>query len=122
MEPTSYLIVADKVMGLANKIFAFSRTRAKASAEERKRIAVLLEKIEREVAFIGQQINRKIIPVAACEAAVTYSKQVPPILTSVYSEEIANQIGLTLAEVFETRSVAEVILASKSPDSTAQLN
>jgi len=66
-------------------------------------------------------MDRKIIPTAKCEAILAYSIQVPPILESVYSEEIANQIGLTLAEVFEARSLAEVILAASSPESKAEL-
>lgn len=121
MEPISAFAMADKIMKIVTQMFLVARTRAKGKSEDRRKAAALLDKIEKEVLSVAKQMNRKIIPDNTCAAIFAYSEQVPPILSTVYSDEVATKIGVELADVFEARRLARAILDSNAGNSKAEL-
>lgn len=110
-----WLGVAKGITGIAEKIFGGLAKYGKLKAEERKKLADLLDDIADEVLAIAKQMNKKEIPNTPCMRVLAYSKQLPPLVERVYDAKIAEQLGDELAAVYESRRLARAILQTANP-------
>jgi hypothetical protein len=102
-----WLIVAKGVTNIAEKIFGGISKYEKLKIEERKKVAALLDRIAGDVLSIAKQMNNKKVPIRACNAILTYSRQLPPLVERVYDPEEAKILGVELAAVYDSRRLAE---------------
>jgi hypothetical protein len=107
-----WLAVAKGVTTLGEKIFGGLNKYQKLKAADREKVADLLDMIAKDVLQIAKQMNKKDIPETPCARILTYSVQLPPLLERVYDKEIADQLRLELAEVYDSRRLARAILSS----------
>lgn len=110
-----WLGVAKGVTGIAEKIFGGLAKYGKLKAEEREKLADLLDDIAEEVLSIAKQMNKREIPTTPCERVLAYSKQLPPLVERVYDADIAEQLGSELAAVYQSRKLARSILETANP-------
>jgi hypothetical protein len=110
-----WLSVAKGITGIAEKIFGGLGKYGKLKAEERERLADLLDDIAKEVLSIAKQMNKKEIPSTPCERVLAYSIQLPPLVERVYDANIAEQLGSELAAVYQSRRLARSILQTSNP-------
>lgn len=105
-----WLSVAEGVTAISEKIFAGLSKYRELKAADRKRLADLLDNIAKDVMSIAQQMREKEIPTSVCASIYTYSRQLPRLVERVYDKEIAEQLGLELAAVYDARAFARAIL------------
>jgi hypothetical protein len=111
-----WLAVAKGVTGISEKIFGGLTKYSKLKAEERKRLADLLDEIADEVLAIAKQMNKREIPNRPCSRVLVYSQQLPPLVERLYDEKVAEQLGEELAAVYQSRRLARAILCSPNPN------
>jgi hypothetical protein len=104
-----WLTLAQGITSIGSKIFGDLSKYSHLKAEQRKKIADLLDDIAKDVLSVSKQMNKKEIPVRSCAAILEYSRQLPPLLERVYDKAIATQLGDELAAVYNSKQLAALI-------------